>query len=72
MDPANVPQDAENIAARVSKPSEEIGPPTPQQLVIGRFFNILQQDQDHVQWPLSQEEKGPHLPEELCMAPLSP
>ena len=71
MDPADVPQDVENIATRVSRPSEESGPPTPQQMVTGRSLNIQQQDQDHVQWPLSQEEKGPHVSEELCMASLS-
>ena len=65
---ADVPQDAENIAAVVFRPSEEVGPSTPQEMVVVRFH---QQGQDHVQWPLSQEENGPHLPEKLCMAPLS-
>ena len=70
MDPAtDVPQDAENI---VAIPSEEVGPSTPQEMVVVRFYTVQQQGQDPVQWPLSQEENGPHLPEELCMAPLSP
>ena len=70
MDP--VPQDAENIVAVISRPSEEVGPSTPQEMVVVRFYTVQQQDQDPVQWPLSQEENGPHLPEKLCMAPLSP
>ena len=65
MDPA---EDAENIAARVSRPSEESGPPTPQQMVTGRSLNIQQEE---MQWPLSQEEEGPHCPEQLCMTTLS-
>ena len=66
----DVPQDV-GIVTMVSRPSKEVGPLTPEQMVTGKLLNIQQQDQDHVLCPISQEEKGPHLPEKLCMAPLS-
>ena len=62
MDPADVPQDTvEDIATMVSRPIEEVGPPTPQQVVTGWSL------QQEMEWSFPQEEEGPHCPEQLCM-----
>ena len=52
--------DPQNIVPVVPIPSKEVGPHEPQEMVVSRF---QEQDPDHVEWPISQEEKGPHLPE---------
>ena len=74
MDQAvDIPRDTENIVTVVSRPSKEVGPSTPHEMVVGisYVYTAQQQDPDHVQWPLSQEENGPHLSKKKCMAPLS-
>ena len=70
MDPADVPQDAvEDIAAVVSRPIQEVGPPTPQQIVTGWLSKFQQQE---MEWLFPQEEEGPRCPEQLCMAVYTP
>ena len=65
MDPADVPQDAvEDIAAIVSRPIQEVGPPSPQQIVTGWLSKFQQQEIERL---FPQEEGGPHCPEQLCM-----
>ena len=65
MDP-DVSQD-ELESGIIVVPGEETGPYTPQEMVTGRSLNVQQRDPDLLQWPISQEEQGPHLPEELIL-----
>ena len=70
MNLADVPQDPEeDIATMVSRSIEEVGPPTPQQIVTGWSMKFWQQE---MEWSFPQEEEGPHCPEQLCMTVYTP